>query len=352
MHLGHARVSLRDTTAQLNEIPLHRVALWMGMSLPKFGTTLCPFPDHRERKPSFEIKRSGLRWICYSCNRRGGAIDFVMYTRDTDFMSARKWLLERYGDPLPASVAEIPGLQLEQAPVHQNEAHEDPEVYETLLSMCSILPDGLAYLNDRGISRATIDQFRVGQLPGNRTPAEALVTIFGFDRAFSSGLLTKFSTERNPKLALPDGGLLFPFIENGRVVSLQARVLGQASNQKWFNLRGRRRRTFNVGVLESDTRQIAICEGIPDTLSAHELGFAAIGLLGVSAELQRDEIQRLRNRTVVILLDWDPPGEQRATEMKAQLSKHGIVSIRKQRPHPKVKDLNDFLATIRGANGV
>ena len=85
-----------------------------------------------------------------------------------------------------------------------------------------------------------------------------------------------------------------------------------------------------------------------DTLSAVELGIYAIGLLGVSANLLKDDIKKLKGKNVDILLDWDSSGNSRASQLQNDLKRYGIVSTRKLRPSDTASDLNEFLIEIRG----
>ena len=179
---------------------------------------------------------------------------------------------------------------------------------------------------------------------------DVLKELFGFERLQASGLLSKSSSPIDTRLTFYQGHLVFPILEDGSVASIQARKAGVVEGgSKYINLTGKRPRTYNVDILNSSTDQISICEGILDTMSAHQLGLAAIGLLGVSHSLQPNEIARLKGRRVALLLDWDDKGETKAEKLRAELSSQGIVCVRKSRPDPAVKDMNDFLRS-RGDN--
>ena len=129
----------------------------------------------------------------------------------------------------------------------------------------------------------------------------------------------------------------------------QARLISESADQgKWRNLNHRKRRIYNIdAMLEGESKRLAICEGVMDTLSAIELGYSAIGLMGVNAWLSEEQISGLRGREVDILLDWDPPGETHADELQKELRKFGIASTRKSRPSPAAKDVNDYLMELR-----
>lgn len=90
-------MNYKEQTTELNLIPIRDIASWVGQNLPERGSALCPFPDHPEKNKSFEVKKGGVRWQCYSCNRSGGSIDFVSAYFGYDFITAKKWLLSKTG---------------------------------------------------------------------------------------------------------------------------------------------------------------------------------------------------------------------------------------------------------------
>ena len=172
-----------------------------------------------------------------------------------------------------------------------------------------------------------------------------MIRDYGYRRLENAGLFTKSSTANNWRPLLPANSLLFPFIEGEQVAYFQARrLIVSKSQRKWCNLNHRKRRIYNLDAFFSiGHNPFAICEGPIDTLSAIELGYNAIGLLGVNMQLSEDYIRRLCGVEVVILLDWDAQGEARAAKLQDQLRRFGIAPTRKRRPAPGVTDVNDYL---------
>lgn len=328
----------------------------LGLRLPLRGTVRCPFSDHDDSTPSFEVKASGNRWICYGCNRSGGAIDLVKFYRATDFLEAKRWLASHAG--IGTAAKSFPGgprqaaSAIASSPSTANEEPESPpdhEVYEALLQRAPLRSSGRKYLIGRALSETTISAFRIGQLSDCGIVIGELMRTFGYRRIETAGLLTKTSSARNWRFLFQEGSLLFPFLETGQIAYLQTRLIAGTEDQgKWRNLNHRRRRIYNIDAsLETSRKPTGVCEGIMDTLSAIELGYSAIGLMGVSARLTEEQIKRLRGKQVDILMDWDPPGEARATELQKELRRFGIASTRKRRPSSAVKDVNEYLMALR-----
>jgi DNA primase len=345
-------MDLRKTTDALNKIPIQQVAGWLGVALPKKGSARCPFPDHEDKNPSFEIKASGTRWICYGCNRKGGSIDFVKEYRQTDFMAAKQWLEAHDGRASAAFISRrVPKKKVEEPPKSDDarDSGEHSDVYTFLLTLCPLLESGKNYLLSRAITIETISVFQVAQMP-RQSILPKLLNKFGFERIHAAGLLTKKSTIDDPRIIFPWNSVIFPFLENGKVVYLQARALeGAEQYGKWRNLNFQSRRIYNAdAITQVSKRPFAICEGVIDALSAIELGYTAVGMMGVSAKFTPDQIRALRKKEVEILLDWDAPGEKRAQSLREELNQYGVVSIRKKLPSTMATDLNEYLKEKRG----
>jgi DNA primase len=90
-----------------------------------------------------------------------------------------------------------------------------------------------------------------------------------------------------------------------------------------------------------------ICEGVTDTLSAHELGRPAIGLTGANAKLDLATIEKLRGHNVALLGDNDRAGKGFARDIVRLLASHGITAIAQSLPDG-ANDLNDVLRQKRG----
>lgn len=347
-------MDFKKSTDTLNKIPIQDIAAWLGVILPKTGNAHCPFPDHEDQTPSFEIKSSGIYWICYGCNRKGGAIDFVKEYNHVDFLTAKQWLENKINDGRSiASTHRKTILKKNEEPTKPSymlDSSEYIDIYNYLLTLCPLLKSGSKYLISRGISAETISAFNVAQMPSGYNVLKKLLGQFGFARIYASGLLTKKSTIDAPRIIFPWNSVIFPFFEGGKVVYLQARALdGEEKYGKWRNLNSQPKRIYNIdAITQNSKRPFAICEGVIDTLSAIELGYDAVGMMGWAAKFTPDQIRSLRKKEVEILLDWDEKGEKGAQQLREELNQYGVVSIRKKLPSTTATDLNEYLKEKRG----
>ncbi|MBI1208191.1 MAG: hypothetical protein GC191_13010 [Azospirillum sp.] len=343
----------REETQALNSMTVQAVGTLLGLKLPVKGMARCPFPGHEDSRPSFEVRRSGRHWICYSCNRSGGAIDLVMAVRGITFIEAKRWLAQETGmavDRRWSRAAVRPTRLTRVLPPVSSEAPETPPdhvLYAALLARAPLTSIGRDYLHGRGLDDTTIARFAIGQMPGANAIRE-LVCLYGFVRTEAAGLFTQKSTPDRLRPIFPKGALLFPYFEGESIVYLQARLVQKEDHgHRWRNLNHRRRRIYNADVLKrAELQRIAICEGVIDVISATQLGHEAVGLIGVSAQLSNEQLVMLRGKQVDLLLDWDAAGDDRARTMLQQLGRFGVAATRKLRPSPNAKDMNDYLRQV------
>jgi len=343
---------MREDTRELNALGVHEVGSLLGIKLPPKGMARCPLPGHDDSTPSFEVRNEGRHWRCYGCDRNGGAIDLVMAYQGVPFLEAKNWLAKKIGisssrwSSMPSTHKQQSRISTQSSPVATDatESVPDHELYGELSARAPLLKSGTDYLLGRCLSAEILARFAIGQMP-NISLIQDLVFNFGFARVQECGLLTKRSTPTSYWPIFPEGSLLFPYFEADKIAYIQARtILNNEHGGRWRNLNNRRRRLYNADVLTDPAiRRVAICEGAIDVLSATQLGCEAFGLIGVSAKLSNSEIMSLRFKQVDILLDWDQPGEIRASHLRKELAKFGVAATRKSAPRDGSKDVNDFL---------
>lgn len=354
------RRDFRNETESLNRVPIQAVGNLLNLTLPPNKKVSCPFPDHLDKRPSFQVNGTTNRWVCFGCDRRGGAIDLVRYFLGMEFMDAKKWLAENLGNLPNTMVFRSNGTTNTGRfnPTAKNsksntESPPDNEVYHALLECSPLLGRGRKYLNDRGLTDKTIAAFRIGQVQNTNLVIDSLVSNYGHKRIKDAGLLTPRSSLRDPRMHFPKHSILFPFFEKNRIVYFQVRsIYNAATKSPWINLNYRKRRLYNSDALEvSSGKPLAICEGVLDALSAMELGYEAIGLASAHAKLTVDQLRLLRGREIIILLDWDKVGETQALRLQQEFRKFGVTAIRKACPLIGAKDVNDYLVAIRRKDG-
>jgi DNA primase len=282
---------------------------------------------------------------CFACQRRGSVIDLAMMMMSMDFAQACGWLTDRYLRGNRSTPPRLPQIASMPAPAAQDsQVAADPDVYDWLLDQSALRSAGRAYLINRGISAATIDHFRVGQVATGEALLSDALKRFGTARLERVGLLS--NGRRGVRLVFPSGYLLFPFLKEGRVVYIQARRADEGRDYRWICPAKLLPPPYNLDVLDGPAATITICEGITDVLSAHEMGMAPIGLLGAARDLPPSIIDHLVGRNVAIFSDADRAGTALAQRLRRRLAPRGITVLTKRLP-PGINDLNDYLQSRR-----
>lgn len=337
---------------RLKAIPMLAVAADLGFRLSPRGGGRCRLPGHNDANPSFSVR--GNRFRCFACGEKGDIIRLVMVMRAMDFLAACRWLSVHYleGDVRIAgrpratmrTIAHPTPTSAPAGPLAPNLV-PDPEVYAWILDQSPLHANGRTYLESRGFSPQTLAHFQVGQVNDRRDLLNRAVAFFNLERLRRCGLLT--DRRSGPEFVFPSGYLLFPFISNGKIAYLQARRADHIREWRWFCPAELLPPMFNLDVLSGQEATIAICEGVTDVLSAHQLGIAAIGLVGAGARPDAAVIASLAGRNVSACGDADKAGASLAQGLIRLLSPHGITVARMRLP-AGLNDLNDFLRYKQG----
>lgn len=337
----------RFDLARLKTIPITAVATELGFRLSARGNGCCQLPGHDDTTPSFSIRENRFR--CFACDQKGDVIQLVMLMHGMNFATACLWLESRYfggGARLKYPTSSIkPTDRSSAAPSSSSrsasfDAVFDAEVFTWILENSPLRADGAAYLYSRGYLPDTVAHFRVGQVNDRRLILRHAMSKFGSVRLRSCGVLADY--ERGEQLVFPSGYLLFPFIAEGKITYLQGRRADQEKKWRWLCPKKLLPPTYNIDVLAGSATTIGICEGVTDVLSAHQLGWNAIGLVGAGARPDATVLSRLAGRNVVIFGDADKAGAALSRGITQSLRSHGTTVIRKRFP-PGINDLNDYL---------
>ena len=200
-----------------------------------------------------------------------------------DFIAASRWLQDKYLGGL--SHARSKPILLSNAKTSRADPSAyvyDGPVYDWVLSNCPLQDTGRRYLRGRNITESTLEEFQVGQV-GNTKELVALgCEVFGAERLYKSGLISRYRDTNRSDLVFSSGYLLFPFLDEGKCQYLQARAIGDES----FGIDGSVfmgcNRPSTMSVPFAIPRKYFLCEGVTDVLSAYELGQNAFALLGAN----------------------------------------------------------------------
>lgn len=335
--------------------PIKEVARRLRIALDRTGRARCPLPDHRDTTPSFQIYPNQNSWYCFGCFHGGSVIDLVMYIRGVSNREAAIWIKDnsesrgnrwKTESDVASSDTETPSAKTARGKPREG----DSDVYDWVIERSPMSESGWQYLHARGISKTTIREFRLGQFGSIESLVTDAIAEWGFERIENAGLLSVASTCASPRNIFSDNQIIFPFWCVERCEYIQARRIDERPQMRWVNPRGIRKPLYNIDVLlrRPIAKKIYICEGVIDVLSAHELRWDAIGVLGASS-FQPEWLPKFRGRDVHIIPDRDDAGNRMASRLKT-LFIIGGISVVVQRL-PVGNDVNEYLLNKKERRG-
>ncbi len=308
---------------------------------------LCPF--HHEKTPSFSVNPAKGVYYCFGCGAGGDVFRFVMEYHHVEFAEAVGLIGDRLGIPRPAPA----GRQEVEEERQRRRALEALARAAEFFSQRLADPAGepaRAYLERRGLTMATAQQFGLGYAPpgwdgllralGPRgvSTEDLLRAGLVVPRTNGEGYYDRFRNR-----------LVFPIRDSaGRVVSFGGRALGD-EDPKYLNgpetaIYDKSRTLYRFHDVAAEVRRdgrAIVVEGYFDAIS-----LAAAGVPGVVAvcgtafgPAHARLVRRLAER-VVLLFDGDRAGRQAAHRALGPVLAEGL-EVRVAKP-PEGLDPDDL----------
>lgn len=305
-----ARVSLSDVVGRKVSLKRRSGSEYAG---------LCPF--HNEKTPSFTVNDKKGFFHCFGCGAHGDAVGFVMKTEGLSFPESVEKLAREVGLPVPRATP-VERERAERVATLQQVVEEAARWFQKQLRL-PVGRHGLDYLRGRGLSDATVDDFRLGFAPDSRDGLLAHLKREGVpvDRIVEAGLAIQPEDRREPYDRFR-GRVMFPINDRrGRVIAFGGRVMGQGE-PKYLN--SPETPLFHKGAnlycldraRQAATRDlpVIVAEGYMDVIALHGAGFAgAVAPLGTAlTEGQLAELWKLTDEPY-LCFDGDNAGRRAAS---------------------------------------
>ncbi len=276
----------------------------------------CPIADHDDHHASvtmFRDRHGHERWRCWSADHRGDAVDLVASVRQCDRQDAVDWLAARAGMSPDRPLPPVPVKRTRPTTA----AIEPSPLVERYVRVCeSVLrgPQGRPvreWLHARGFDDDTIRKNRIGADLGR--------TVMRRDRGlpYGAGLAA-----------------VLPALDPAaRVVYVQARYLDpESAGRKYDNpsasIAPHPRLAYPVPSGERG-ETLLVCEGLPDALTASQVGFRSVALLGAQTP-DESVAARLANHAanhrleIAIAADPDAAGRRLAATLTELLDQQQV----------------------------
>ncbi|MDB5187485.1 MAG: dnaG [Candidatus Kaiserbacteria bacterium] len=285
------------------------------VKLERAGSALrarCPF--HSERTPSFNVSPERNTFHCFGCGVGGDMFTFVMLSEGIDFKGALKVLAEKAGVELVYSQKDTGE---EAARMRLFELLEATTVFY----MGQLSPAAKTYLESRGITQQTIQDFRLGEA----TDAWSLCVDYLKSKKFTEQEMVAAGVGRkNEHGGLSDkfrNRIIFPIGDSvGRIVGFSGRIFGPLASPdapKYLNspetdVYHKSRLLYGYDKAKQAMRTLncaILVEGQMDLVASHQAGWSnTVAVSGTAFTVEHTQIIKRMTDNLILALDADAAG--------------------------------------------
>ncbi|WP_341515743.1 DNA primase [Mesomycoplasma ovipneumoniae] len=296
---------------------------------------LCPF--HEDTNPSLSVSISKQIFKCFSCQKGGNIVSFVMFWKNLNFFQAVEYLNKEYNLNLELANNLAPEKVYSEIELQALRAFEN-SVSLYLLELLTITSRAKKnpknrqeleiynFINSRGLSREIIEKFKIGFAPSSFLKPRLVDS-----KLFDEETLKDYSLLNQQGFDFFQNRIVFP-IENleGKVVGFSGRCLPNTKCEpKYLNspsskLFSKSEIFYNYkNAIADNPKEIFITEGFFDVIAFYKVNIKnVIALMGTS--LTKKHCELLNNFTVVIALDGDRAGLEATLKSALILSQNRI----------------------------
>lgn len=289
----------------------------------------CPF--HGEKTPSFHVDVNQKFYYCFGCHKGGNIISFVMEMEKLPYSEALISIAKKMSIPIKYKNGENNNSDFHKK---NDEAEKYIDLYERTASMFHYFlleteqgKKALDYVIKRGLTRETIEKFKLGYAPADRK----WLKVFLRKKNYSDDFLNKSGlfSSKYPDYSFFSDRLMFPiFNRRGQVVAFGGRVIPPAdeSQRKYLNsgelIQFKKKETlFGFNFAKDAIRRekkVILCEGNMDVIAYHQCGLNyAVATLGTA--FTEEHVKMLQGFVAdgAVYLSFDSDGAGQAATWKA-----------------------------------
>ena len=279
---------------------------------------LCPFPDHREKTPSFSVSDSKQVYYCFGCKKSGNIINFLTDYNGMSFVEAIEYLAQRASIPLPEETQFIKSASSDKARLFKinllagaffkKHLHDLPENHPAK-----------EYLKKRGLTPEIIEIFKIGFSPDEWSGLSnyLIKKKAPLIQAQSLGLI-KQKQYKKDYYDLFRNRIMFPILSpKGDVLGFGGRTITN-ENPKYLN--SPESAAFHKGKVLYGLNEAAkyiriedaviVVEGYMDLIALYQFGFKnVVATLGTALTADHAKLIKRFTKNVIVLFDSDQAGQ-------------------------------------------
>ena len=286
---------------------------------------LCPF--HKDSKPSFYVWPEG-NFHCFGCGKSGSAFKFLMEKNAMSFPEAVAEIAAYVG-------VEVPKKKSGRGPTKEQQLLYDllercTQIYERQLTQEPEDSPVKRYIESRGISKETIDKYRIGFSLDSWTGLHEKLDDVNDETLIKADVLVN-NVEKNRLYDRFRNRLIFPIRNRqGNVVGFGGRVIGEGDpkylNSKQTPVFSKARELYGLfDVLRKKRRpeRILLVEGYMDVVGLSQFGIEyAAAVLGTSPNSSHFRTLFWFTKEVVVCFDGDEAGRKAASRALESTLEH------------------------------
>jgi DNA primase len=287
---------------------------------------LCPF--HAEKSPSFAVHPTKQIYHCFGCGVGGDVFKFVMEMEKCPFPESIRIVAEKCGIAVPQPRERSPEERKEnQQRSALVEMHRVAQTFFTnQLEGTAEGKVARAYLEDRGLDKAAIDQFGIGYAPsGGDALLRSLKQKYPEKLLVESGLVSRDQSGRlfdrfRRRITFPISN------ESGKIVAFGCRALGD-DMPKYLNspetqIYSKSNVLYHLDRAKEALRRsdfAVLVEGYMDAIAVARAGISNV-VASCGTSLAEPQIKLLARFTRRVIVNYDPDtAGQNATERSISL---------------------------------
>lgn len=287
---------------------------------------VCPF--HDDTNPSMSVSSDKQIYKCFSCGASGNVFNFVMDYEKVDFKEAVSILAKRAGISLGSSALFK----------RSNKFDRYYEMYEVALKLyqnninSAFGEAAINYLNERGISKELIKEFKIGLSLNKDSLSMVLI-----NKGYTNAEIERFGLGSGVH-DLYINRIMFPLFDtNNRPVGFSGRIYNNSNNSKYINTKETPifikgdllYNYYNCKEYVRHEKKLIIVEGFMDVIRLYSIGIRnVVALMGTS--LTKNQISLIKRVTsnVYLCLDGDNAGRSAMNSIGEVLASSGFsVSV-------------------------
>lgn len=313
---------------------------------------LCPF--HDENTPSFSVSPEKNIAKCMGCGEGGRPINFYRKIKNISFAESVSELAEKLGIKVDVSVKKETDANNKYYEIMNETANF--YVYNLFNSVSG--DNTLTYLKNRGLSKETITNFKLGYSAKDKDQLYQFLKSKDYSVTDMMDLgLVKQATDGS-YYDLFNNRLMFPITNNqGKIIAFSGRTLDKNDNIKYVNSpetiifkKGEVIYQLNEASMEIRKKgHVVIYEGFFDVISAYQAGFKnGVATMGTALTSNQASLIRRTTNKAIIAFDGDKAGINASIKAIPILSSSNInVEVLRI---PNKLDPDDYIKEY-GSNG-